>query len=69
MEVVHVDERSFPVVMTREEYRRMEGFGERDLDGPDDEPLFRYLLVNFVLLGMGMAAWTGVVAGLMWILF
>jgi hypothetical protein len=58
-------------VVTREEYRRMEGFA-RDWDAvgrPDDETLLRYLLMNFALLGAGMAAWTGVVAGLTWMLF
>lgn len=61
-------------MVSREEYRRMEGFGaegfvyERKLDGPDDVPLFHYVLVNFTLLGLGLAAWTGVVAGIVWIL-
>ncbi len=47
----------------------MEGFvSEREPDRPDDVPLFRYLLVNFVLLGAGLAAWTAVIAGLVWLL-
>lgn len=58
-------------MVTREEYRRLEGFvGEWNAVGrPDDQTLLRYLLVNFALLGGGMAAWTGVVAGLTWMLF
>jgi hypothetical protein len=63
-----VGEASFRVV-NREEYLRMEGFvHERQPDGRDDGPLFRYLLVNFVLLAAGLAAWAGVVAGVMWML-
>jgi hypothetical protein len=63
-------------VVTREEYRRMEGFArewelDRHRDEPlrRDEPLLRYVLVNVTLLGAGMAAWTAVVVGLMWMLF
>jgi hypothetical protein len=56
--------------MSHEEYLRVEGFlGGRELDGSADEPLVRYLLTNFALLGTGLAAWTVVVAGLMWMLF
>jgi hypothetical protein len=59
-------------VVTREEYRRLEGFvGTWDVVGrpDDDETLLRYVLVNLTLLGAGMAAWTGVIAGLMWLLY
>jgi len=57
-------------VVTREEYRRMEGFiGERDIVAPTGEPLVRYVLVNFALLGAGLAAWMAVIAGLIWMLF
>lgn len=56
------------MLITREEYRRMEGFGERELTGTSNEPLGRYLLTNFAYLGTGLAAWTAVVAGLIWIL-
>lgn len=57
------------MLITREEYRRMEGFaGDRELAGAINEPLGRYVLLNFAFLGMGLAAWTAVVAGLIWIL-
>jgi hypothetical protein len=58
--------------ITREDYRRLEGFvADRQLAAPypNDEPLGRYLLVNFTFLGIGVAAWSGVVAALIWILF
>jgi hypothetical protein len=56
--------------LSHEEYRRLEGFlGPREFDASSDEPLVRYLLTNFALLGTGLAAWTLVVAGLMWMLF
>lgn len=58
------------MLITREEYRRMEGFvGERELVGANNEPLGRYVLLNFAFLGTGLAAWAAVVAGLIWILF
>ncbi len=58
------------MLITREEYRRMEGFvGERELADANNEPIVRYVLVNFACLGTGMAAWTAIVAGLMWMLF
>lgn len=48
----------------------MEGFVcEPELAAQSDEPLGRYLLLNFTFLGTGVAAWTGVVAGLIWLLF
>ena len=57
------------MLITREEYRRMEGFvGERALAGEINEPLGRYVLLNFAFLGTGLAAWTAVVAGLIWML-
>jgi hypothetical protein len=56
-------------VVSRDEYLRMEGFvSEREDEGPKEEPLFRYLVVNFVLLGVGLAVWTGLIAGLVWML-
>lgn len=58
--------------ITREDYRRLEGFVvDRELAAsfPNDEPLGRYVLVNFTFLGMGVAAWSVVVAALIWILF
>jgi hypothetical protein len=56
-------------VVTREEYRRLEGFlYDPEPDGPDEMPLLRYVLVNFALLGAGLAAWTVSVAGLVWML-
>lgn len=56
-------------MVTREEYRRMEGFvGELEFDRRSDEPLLRYVLVNFALLGAGLAAWTVVLVGLTWML-
>jgi hypothetical protein len=58
-------------VVTPEEYRRLEGLGgDWDVVGRrDDETLLRYVLVNLTLLGAGLAAWIGVVAGLTWMLF
>lgn len=57
-------------MVTREEYLRLEGFAsEREPNRPGDEPLLHYMLVNFALLGAGLAAWTVVVAGLIWMLF
>jgi hypothetical protein len=58
-------------VVTPEEYRRLEGLGGNwDVVGRrDDETLLRYVLVNLTLLGAGLAAWIGVVAGLTWMLF
>jgi hypothetical protein len=58
-------------VVTPEEYRRLEGFvGDWQVVGrPDHGTLLRYVLVNLTLLGAGLAAWIGVVAGLMWMLF
>jgi hypothetical protein len=35
---------------------------------PDEVPLLRYVLVNIALVGAGLAAWTGVVAALVWML-
>jgi hypothetical protein len=60
-------------MVSHEEYRRMEGFMEgfvyeRKPNAPDDVPLFHYVLVNFTLLGVGLAAWTAVVAGVVWML-
>jgi hypothetical protein len=56
-------------MVSQEEYLLMEGFVyEGEPDGPDDVPLLRYVLVNFALLGVGLAGWTGAVAGLIWIL-
>ena len=56
--------------ITDEDYRRLEGFvGDRELAVANGEPLGRYLLVNFTCLSMGLAAWSGVVATLSWVLF
>jgi hypothetical protein len=56
--------------ITAEDYRRLEGFVvDRELAAPNGEPLARYLLVNFTLLSVGVAAWSVVVAVLIWILF
>jgi hypothetical protein len=68
VELVPVNDRQLRVV-SREEYLRMEGFvSEWQQDGPKEEPFVRYLLVNVLLLGLGVAAWTVVVAGLVWVL-
>jgi hypothetical protein len=57
------------MLITREEYRRMEGFvGEGERTGAINEPLGRYVLINLAFLGMGLAACTAVVAGLIWML-
>jgi hypothetical protein len=54
-------------VVTREEYRRMEGFVyELEPERPDDLPMLRYVLVNIALAGGGLAAWTVAVAALVW---
>ncbi len=56
--------------ITEEDYLRLEGFVvDREFAAPNDEPLGRYLLVNVTCIGMGLAAWSSVVAGLSWILF
>jgi hypothetical protein len=56
--------------ITDEDYRRLEGFvGDRELAATNGEPLGRYLLVNFTFLGVGVAAWSSVVAALTWVLF
>jgi hypothetical protein len=66
--LVPVDEGWVPVV-TREEYRRMEGFVyDPQPDRPNEVPLLRYVLANIALLGAGLAAWTVVVAGVVWML-
>lgn len=58
------------MTITREDYRRLEGFVvDRDLAVPSGEPIGRYVLVNFTCLSMGLAAWSGVVAALSWVLF
>jgi hypothetical protein len=63
-----MNEGRLPVV-TREEYRRMEGFVfGPEPDRPDEVPLLRYVLANIALVGAGLAAWTGVVAALVWML-
>lgn len=47
----------------------MEGFAdERELTGAMNEPLGRYVVINFAFLATGLAACTAVVAGLTWIL-
>jgi hypothetical protein len=64
-----MNEGSLPVV-TREEYRRMEGFVfDPQPECPNDGPLLRYVLVNIALVGAGLAVWTGVVAALVSILW
>jgi hypothetical protein len=64
-----MNEGSVPVV-TREEYRRMEGFVfDPQPERPNDGPLLRYVLVNVALVGAGLAVWTGVVAALASILW
>jgi hypothetical protein len=68
VELVPVNKGRLPVV-THEEYLRMEGFvHDSEPDRPNDVPLLRYVLVNFALMGAGLAVWTGVVAGLVWML-
>ncbi len=48
----------------------MEGFVfDPQPEGPNDEPLLRYVLVNIALVGAGLAVWTGVVAALVSILW
>jgi hypothetical protein len=67
VELLPVNEGRVPVV-TREEYRRMEGFVyDPAPDRPNDVALLRYAVVNIALLCAGLAVWTGVVAGLVWI--
>jgi hypothetical protein len=55
--------------ITEEDYRRLEGFVvDRERAASSGEPLGRYVLVNFTYLGMGVAAWSGVVAVLSWMM-